>query len=201
MCDFLEEMMGFSDALIPRAREHLPLFDPAMVGVDTLESDDTSDGEGTSHFLSQALQGSPGYTIPRTRSKTKSDLRYSKSDTEKTPSQKLRLTQGEPINTITDTINRNSHEYAPGDLVYAHKGRKVPCWFPGVLTEKGKKGMFKVDFFAGLGEEFCATASLMPFVDFETRKKEGNNPKLFDIPKKFELPYENALVLASKHTK
>jgi hypothetical protein len=41
----------------------------------------------------------------------------------------------------------------------------------------------------------------MPFVDFETRKKEGNNPKLFDIPKKFELPYENALVLASKHTK
>jgi hypothetical protein len=28
--------MGFSDALIPRAREHLPLFDPAMVGVDTL---------------------------------------------------------------------------------------------------------------------------------------------------------------------
>ena len=63
MCEFLEEMMGFSDALIPRAREHLPLFDPAMVGVDTLESDDTSDGEGTSHFLSQALQGSPGYTI------------------------------------------------------------------------------------------------------------------------------------------
>ena len=61
--------------------------------------------------------------------------------------------------------------------------------------------MFKVDFFAGLGHEFCATASLMPFVDFEARKKQGNNPKLFDIPKKFELSYENALVLASKHTK
>ena len=193
MGNFLDEMMGFSNGLIPKARDLLPLFDPALVDTNLLESDDTSDGEGTSLFKTQALQhGSPRYQIPRTRSQSKAD------ESERTPSQKLRLTQGMPINNIMDTINRKKPGFTLGDLVYAHKGQKIPCWFPGLVTEKGKKGMFKVNFLADFGQEFCAIGSIMQFVDYEKRKKEEKNLKLYEIPKKFELNFEKAVVLANE---
>ena len=36
------------------------------------------------------------------------------------------------------TKPKNTH-FQVGQLVYAHKGRTVPCWFPGVVEANTKK--------------------------------------------------------------
>ena len=165
-------MFGFSNGLISR-QPNLPILIPVSRNIE----EESSDGEGTSQFISQAMQGSPVCPIPRTRSKTKAD------------SAKVRGTDG-----------KHAPIFAPGDLVFAHKGKIVPCWFPGVILEQGRKGLFKVNFLADFGQEFCSTSGLMHYDDFEARKKLEKNHKLFDVPKKFELNFKQALVIANEHS-
>ena len=125
-------------------------------------------------FRRQALQNSPGYSIPRTRSHTKADM----SDADK-----------------LENIQEKSL-FAIGDLVFAHKGKTVPCWFPGKVVQKSKKG-FKVEFYAGLGKEDCVTGNMMLYSDYDQKKKTGSKSKLFQIPKKMEEDFNVGIELAS----
>ena len=152
-------MFGFSNGLISK-QQNLPILIPVSRNIE----EESSDGEGTSQFLSQAMRGSPVCPIPRTRSQTKAD------------SAKVRGTDGKP-----------APIFAPGDLVFAHKGKIVPCWFPGVILEQGRKGLFKVNFLADFGQEFCSTSGLMHYDDFEARKRLEKNQKLFEVPKRLSL--------------
>ena len=192
MGTFLEEMMGFSNNLV-RGKEPVPLFDPESISVNLLEPEsDDSEGDGTSLFKTQALQGSPGYRIPRTRSQTKAD----QSNTE--PARKLSLKQGDAVNIIMDTVWKT--ELDQGDLVFAHKGKAVPCWFPGLVTGKTKKGLFSVAFLADFGQENCPRGNIMPFGEYETKKEEGKDRKLFEVPKKLEPNFQKALTLANQQS-
>ena len=54
--------------------------------------------------------------------------------------------------------------------MFAHKGKLIPCWFPGIVMEKSKKG-FKIEFYAGLEKEDCVTGNMMLYSDNEQKKK------------------------------
>ena len=137
-----------------------------------------SDEDGTEVFRRQAQQCSPGYTIPRTRSHTKADM--SEADQAEMPE---KCTQEKSL-------------YYIGDLVFAHKGKIIPCWFPGIVLEKSKKG-FKIEFYAGLGKEDCVTGNMMLYSDYEQKKKNGAKSKLFQIPKKMEEEFHVGMELAT----
>ena len=79
------------------------------------------------------------------------------------------------------------------------QGKNVPFWFPGLVREQSKKGYFKIDFLADFGQEICPISNIMQFKDFNERKKQEKTSKLFNIPKRFALNYENALVVARSH--
>ena len=136
-----------------------------------------SDEDGTEVFRRQAQQCSPGYTIPRTRSHTNADLSPSEADK-------------------ADKPEKTKSLFAIGDLVFAHKGKLIPCWFPGIVMEKSKKG-FKIEFYAGLGKEDCVTGNMMLYSDYEQKKKNGSKSKLFQIPKKMEEDFHVGMELAS----
>ena len=112
------------------------------------------------------------------------------------PAQRLTLRHGVSVDTIVDSI---PHKLRPGDLVYAHKGKIVPFWFLGVVREKAKKGFFKIDFLAHFGQEICPIANIMQFGEYADKKQNDMNSKLFTVPKKFSLNFENALVAASEY--
>ena len=162
-------MLGISASLSS------PIRGPSSLGL--CSSMEDSDDDGTAVFRRQAQECSPGYHIPRTRSQNKADLSMIEADG--------------PENTQKKTL------FGIGDFVFAHKGKMIPCWFPGTVQEQTKKG-FKVDFFAGFGQEDCVIGNMMPFLDYEQKKKNGAKSKLFQIPKKFEEDFVKALDLANK---
>ena len=131
-----------------------------------LSSNEDSDEDGTEVFRRKALQSSPGYSIPRTRSHTKADM--SQSDTGH-----------------ADKTTQEKSPFAIGDTVFAHKGKTVPCWFPGRILEKSKKG-FKIQFYAGLGKEDCLTGNMMLYSEYQQKKMNASKSKLFQIQKKLE---------------
>ena len=45
----------------------------------------------------------------------------------------------------------------------------------------------------------CPISNIMQFKDFDEREKQEKTSKLFNIPKRFALNYENALVVARSH--
>ena len=191
--DFLEEMLGFSDGLVSNTNGQL-LLDP-----DNVLDLDSTDEEGTNHFLSQALKSKPVQNIPRTRSQTKADLAAKQvvdTPNKIVPAQKLKLRHGVSVDTIVDSITKTPR---PGDLVFAHKGKNVQFWFPGVVQDKAKKVFFKIDFLADFGQEICPLSNIMPFEDYAERKKNDKNSKLFSVPRKFLLNFENALVAAESY--
>ena len=137
-----------------------------------------SDEDGTEVFRRQAQQCSPGYTIPRTRSHTKADM--SEADQADMP----------------EKTTQETSPFSIGGLVFAHKSRIIPCWFPGLVLEKSKKG-FKIEFYAGLGKEDCVTGNMMLYSDYDQKKKNGAKSKLFQIPKKMEEDFHVGMELAS----
>lgn len=190
-------MFGFSDGLVAGSNGRL-LLDTEVN--EEINNGTDSDTEGTENFKAQAMSRSPGYTIPRTRSKTKADLAQKRHAPSSSPApvQRLRLRHDNSVHEIVDSINQGPR-FSPGDLVYAYKGKNVPFWFPGLVREQSKKGYFKIDFLADFGQEICPISNIMQFKDFDERKKQEKTSKLFNIPKRFALNYENALVVARSH--
>ena len=82
-----------------------------------------------------------------------------------------------------------------GRVVFAHKGKAIPCWFPGKVLCKSKKG-YKVEFFSNLGVEICTLRNVMLYEDYFLRKSE--NSPLFKVPTKLKQKFQEALQSASK---
>ena len=70
---------------------------------------------------------------------------------------------------------------------------------PG-FTGKTKKGLFSVAFWADFGQENCPRGNIMPFGEYETKKEEGKDRKLFEVPKKLEPNFQKALTLANQQS-
>ena len=177
-------MLGFSDGLVSNSNGGQLLFDP-----DEDLNLDSTDSEGTSHFKTQALKSKPANNIPRTRSQTKADLAskegFNTSVAENIPAQKLRLRHGVSVDTIDDSITQTPKL---GDLVYVHKGKNVPFWFPGVVRDKAKKVFLELlIFWQILAKKFVQYPTSCNLGYMLRRKKNDTNSKLFSIPKKFSL--------------
>ena len=84
----------------------------------------------------------------------------------------------------------------PGKVVFAHKGKTIPCWFPGKVLRKSKKG-YDVEFYASLGFETCTLRNVMSYEEYFLKKKE--NSPLFKMPTKLRQKFEEALKTARKN--
>ena len=170
---FLDDMLGFTNLLIPKPKDTV-LFDPsANPSSSELDSDD-----GISFFQKKAISNSltNRCELGRTRSQSKSleaGVSLSPEPTRKKSAAK-------------------AIKIKKGDLVYGHKGKIIPCWFPGTVVSIGKKGTLKVKFLAEFGQADCVSSNVMLFGEYATRKKTDVNKALFEVPKKISLNFKEA---------
>ena len=82
-----------------------------------------------------------------------------------------------------------------GKLVFAHKGKTIPCWFPGRVLKKTKKGI-EVQFFTEFGLEVCTEKNIMLYDDYFL-KKAGSTSTLFKVPSKLQAQFDEGLKSAS----
>ena len=178
---FLEDMLGFTESLLPIPKETV-LFNPAAPLSSEVES---NSDDGTTFFKRTAMSKADDdrYVLPRTRSQSKSVDTARSTPVPSTSSNKA---------VAAPATKGTKGGFSKGDVVYAHKGKVVPCWFPGVVSVKGKKGTYKVKFFADFGMEDCVTSNIMMYSEFTTRKEEGADKKLFEVPKKISLNFKEA---------
>ena len=169
---FLDDLLGFTAGLMPKSKQ-AKLFDPNIIVQSSSSAIDSgdSDDDGTGLFKTTAMSkvDKNSYEIPRTRSQSNS-LEYP-NKAKKSPHKK---------------------SYKKGDLIYAHKGKVVPCWFPGLISSKGKNGTFRIQFLADFGQKDCVASSMMPFQDYATREVEDAEKKLFVVPKKLFINFSEA---------
>ena len=84
-----------------------------------------------------------------------------------------------------------------GKIVFAHKGKAIPCWFPGKIGKKTNKG-YMVDFFNQFEAHDCAEKNILLYDEFFLKKNEKS--ALFKVPSKLKTSFENALSLAKEAT-
>ena len=147
----MDDILGFNAGLLPQVKQ-CKVFDPAVGLADT---DEDSDDEGIKTFQQAAFKhvDKNRYDLPRTRS------------------QSLEVA----------TITPKKALFKVGQLVYAHKGKTVPCWFPGIVEANSKKG-FKIKFLGEFGVEDCVASNMMLFEDFTTRKEKDSSKKFYEVP-------------------
>ena len=85
-----------------------------------------------------------------------------------------------------------------GKIVFAHKGKSVPFWFPGKVLKKTTKG-YEVEFFSRFGVEICTEKNIMPY-DYYFLKKNDNSA-LFKIPAKYKIDFDEAMIVADEISK
>ena len=157
----LDALFGFNDELLPTII-HTKVFDPECSLSAT--TDILTDEEGISTFQVAAMsKANPKrYELPRTRSQ-------SSVDNEEAASKSLK-------------------KFSVGNLVYARKGKTVPCWFPGIVKKRAKKG-YSIQFLSNLGTEDCVTSNMMVYEDYTKHaKKDGK----FDVPENLKVQFNEA---------
>ena len=83
-----------------------------------------------------------------------------------------------------------------GQIVVAHKGKLIRCWFPGKIEEKTSKG-YLIQFLAKFESEECTQRNIMSFEEF-LKKKKNEMSGMFKVPAKLRDSYEEAFKLASE---
>ena len=163
----MEDILGFNDRLLPQLKQ-TKVFDPAAESTLYSMDDITDDEEGIATFQNAAMShvDKERYELPRTRS------------------QSLEIPSSKPSKAQTNW------RFGIGNLVYAHKGKVVPCWFPGIIEAKTKKG-FTVKFLAEFGVEDCVAGNMMMYKDYTT-KKETDGEKFYEVPKKIQINFLEA---------
>ena len=76
-----------------------------------------------------------------------------------------------------------------GKKVVAHKGKLVPCWFPGIVKSICSKGV-EVEFFSNLGSHVCTRKNVMLFSAFKGKKKSS---ALYKVPSTLKRKFSDAL--------
>ena len=82
-----------------------------------------------------------------------------------------------------------------GKIVFAHKGKSVPFWFPGKVLKKTTKG-YEVEFFFRSGVKICTEKNIMPYF-----MKKNDNSALFKIPAKYKIDFDEAMIVADEISK
>ena len=82
--------------------------------------------------------------------------------------------------------SQNSSRLKIGSLVYARRGKTIPCWFLGVIKKITKKG-FRVQFLAKLGEHECVKGNVKKFED-----RNGSSDAYSSIPTNLKQKFEDA---------
>ena len=142
---FLDDLLGFNASLIEKPKQD-KLFDPSLPSsLPSSSAIDSGDSDdGTSLFKSTAMSKSNNtYELRKTRSQSES------------------------------LSKESAIAFKKGELVFAHKGKVVPCWFPGVVESRNKNGSFKVKFLADFGQKDCVTSSMMSFKDYAVSEVWG----------------------------
>ena len=128
-------------------------------------ADETDSDEGQSVFRSKALS-------------------VAEKEKNKEPATMAR-TRSQTISTKADIV---------GKTVFTHKGKAIPCWFPGKVLEKTAKG-YSVKFLAEFGNHVCAEKNLLMFDEYLLKKNDTS--ALFKVPSKLKSSFEEALKLAN----
>ena len=92
------------------------------------------------------------------------------------------------VRTRSETSSQNVEKV--GKLVFAHKGKTVPFWFPGKVTKKTNKG-YEVEFLTYFGTEECTEKNIMLREDYLLKKNDSSS--LFKVPAKHRTSFEEAM--------
>ena len=76
-----------------------------------------------------------------------------------------------------------------GLKVVAHKGKIVPCWFPGIVKSKCAKG-YEVEFYSNLGVHVCTRKNIMSYEEFKGKNK---TTALFKVPASLHTKFNHAI--------
>lgn len=99
------------------------------------------------------------------------------------------------VRTRSQTSQSNSVDLT-GKVVFAHKGKSIPCFFPGKVLRKTRKGL-EVEFFSQLGVHTCTEKNTMLYDDFFLKRGDSSST-LFKVPEHLKEKFEEGLKLASK---
>ena len=81
------------------------------------------------------------------------------------------------------------NEFKEGDIVMAHKGRKIGFWFPAKVAKKKSK-TYTVEFFDVFGSEDCVKENVISVEEFKAQKVLKSNTKLFKVPSEYATVFE-----------
>ena len=98
------------------------------------------------------------------------------------------------VRTRSQTSQSNSVDMI-GKIIFAHKGKSIPCWFPGKVLKKTSKGL-EIEFFAQLGVQICTEKNTMLYDDFFLKRGDSSST-LFKVPLNLKDKFEEGLKLAS----
>ena len=68
------------------------------------------------------------------------------------------------VRTRSQTSQSNSVDMT-GKIVFAHKGKSIPCFFPGKVLKTTNKGL-DIEFFSELGVQICTKKKTLMYDDF-----------------------------------
>ena len=98
------------------------------------------------------------------------------------------------VRTRSQTSQSNSVDMI-GKIIFAHKGKSIPCWFPGKVLKKTSKGL-EIEFFSQLGVQICTEKNTMLYDDFFLKRGDSSST-LFKVPLNLKDKFEEGLKLAS----
>ena len=100
----------------------------------------------------------------------------------------------------TRSQTSSKHLDIVGKIVFAHKGKSIPCWFPGKVLQKTSKG-YEIEFLAQFGTEVCVEKNVMIEEEYIRKKNDSSSSSLFRVPAKHKSSFEAAMKQASEASK
>ena len=98
----------------------------------------------------------------------------------------------------TRSQTRSQNVELVGKMVFAHKGKTIPCWFPGKVVNKNEKG-YEILFFGTFGKEVCIEKNIMIHEDYLLKKNDSS--LLFKVPLKYKSCFEAAMKIMNEAVK
>ena len=99
------------------------------------------------------------------------------------------------VRTRSQTSKPSDVDDLVGQVVFAHKGKSIPCWFPGRVLKKNEKG-YEIEFFGNLGTEVCTSRNTIQYEEYFNATDV--NKTLFKVPSKLKKQFQDALDSARK---
>jgi len=91
---------------------------------------------------------------------------------------------------LSSSQEASDSDHQNGSWVVAHKGKVIPCWFPGQIKEKVSKG-YLVQFL-DFGDHLCTAKNVMPMTEY-LAKKDKTSSALFKVPANLNAKFDAAM--------